>query len=72
MASGREKFGYAGGLEPCLCKTKGSTETSTTSTSSNGKNETDPTIEVETCLHDDSIEFMLDEGIFAGRPRLKK
>ena len=37
-----------------------------------GEDETVPTIEVEACLHDDSIEFMLNEGIFAGRPRLKK
>ena len=37
-----------------------------------GENETGPSIEVEACLHDDSIEFMLDEGIFGGRPRLKK
>ena len=36
------------------------------------ENETDPNIEVEACLHYDSIEFMLDEWIFAGRPRLKK
>ena len=37
-----------------------------------GEDETDPTIEVEACLHDDSIEFMFNERIFAGRPRLKK
>ena len=32
------------------------------------EDKTDLTIEVEVCLHDDSIQFMLNERIFTGRP----
>ena len=71
MTSGREKFGYASCLEPSLCKTEGSTETSTASTSLY-EDEIGPNTEAEACLHDDSIEFMFNERIFARRPRLKR